>query len=69
MLAQDDYGIENITFFIDGINISNDNTAPYSYAWDTTVLENGSEHTISASITDVVGHQTILQPVLVTVSN
>ena len=51
------------------INISNDNTAPYLYAWDTTVLENGSEHTISASITDVVGHQTILQPVLVTVSN
>ena len=69
VLAQDDYGIENITFFIDGINISNDNTAPYLYAWDTTVLENGSEHTISASITDVVGHQTILQPVLVTVSN
>ena len=69
VLAQDDYGIENITFFIDGINISNDNTAPYSYAWDTTALENGSEHTISASITDVVGHQTILQPVLVTVSN
>ena len=69
VLAQDDYGIESITFFIDGINISNDNTAPYLYAWDTTVLENGSEHTISASITDVVGHQTILQPVLVTVSN
>ena len=69
VLAQDDYGIENITFFIDGINISNDNTAPYSYAWDTTTLENGSEHTISASITDIVGHQTILQPVLVTVSN
>ena len=69
VLAQDDYGIENITFFIDGINISNDNTAPYSYAWDTSVLENGSEHTISASITDVVGHQTILQPVLVAVSN
>ena len=69
VLAQDDYGIENITFFIDGINMSNDNTAPYSYAWDTTTLENGSEHTISASITDIVGHQTILQPVLVTVSN
>ena len=69
VLAQDDYGIENITFFIDGINISNDNTAPYLFAWDTTTLENGSEHTISASITDVVGHQTILQPVLVTVSN
>jgi len=69
VLAQDDYGIENITFFIDGINISNDNTAPYSYAWDTTTLENGSEHTISASITDGAGHVTILQPVLVTVSN
>ena len=69
VLAQDDYGIESITFFIDGINISNDNTAPYSYAWDTTTLENGSEHTISASITDGAGHVTILQPVLVTVSN
>ena len=69
VLAQDDYGIENIIFFIDGINISNDNIAPYSYAWDTTALENGGEHTISASITDIAGHQTILQPVLVTVSN
>lgn len=69
VLAQDDYGIENIIFFIDGINISNDNTSPYSYAWDTTALENGGEHTISASITDIAGHQTILQPVLVTVSN
>ena len=69
VLAQDDYGIESIIFFIDGINISNDNTAPYSYAWDTTALENGSEHIISASITDVAGHQTILQPVLVTVFN
>ena len=69
VLAQDDYGIENIIFFIDGINISNDNTAPYSYAWDTIALENGSEHTISAYIIDIAGHQTILQPVLVTVSN
>ena len=58
-----------MTKVIDGINISNDNIAPYSYEWDTTALENGGEHTVSASITDVAGHQTILQPVLVTVSN
>ena len=69
VLAQDDYSIANISFFINGTNVSNDVSEPYSHAWDTTTLENGSEHTISASITDGAGHVTILQPVLVTVSN
>ena len=69
VLAQDDYSIANISFFINGTNVSNDVSEPYSHAWDTISLENGSEHTISASITDGAGHVTILQPVLVTVSN
>ena len=69
VLAQDDYSIASISFFINGINVSNDVSEPYSHPWDTTSLENGGEHTISASITDGAGHVTILQPVLVTVSN
>tara|TARA_B100001250_G_scaffold299862_1_gene261499 strand:+ start:891 stop:2768 length:1878 start_codon:yes stop_codon:yes gene_type:complete len=69
VLAQDDHGISNVSFHIDGINVSNDSSYPYSHAWDTTTLENNSEHTLSASVTDDAGHTTIIQPILVTVVN
>ena len=69
VLAQDDHGISEVSFFIDGINVSNDSSYPYSHPWDTTTLENNSEHTLSASVTDDAGHTTIIQPILVTVVN
>jgi hypothetical protein len=69
VLAQDDHGISNVSFYIDGINVSNDSSYPYSHPWDTTTLENNSEHTLSASVTDDAGHTTIIQPILVTVVN
>ena len=69
MIAQDDYGVAEVEFFIDGGTVAVDAVSPYQYEWDTTPLENGSQHTLSATVTDAAAHTTIVQPVLVTVSN
>ena len=68
--AQDENGISELEFSIDGVEvISVNNEASYTHVWDTTILENNSEHILSASVTDNFGNRTILQPVLVTVLN
>ena len=67
--AQDDQGIAEVELSIDGVVVALDAEDPYQYSWDTTGLTNDSQHTLSATVTDDAGHTTILQPVLVTVSN
>jgi len=69
VLAGDDFGVDNVEFFIDGESIGIDYTEPYQIEWDTTSLENESQHTLSAYVTDQAGHTTIAQPILVTISN
>ena len=69
VLAQDDQGINNVEFFIDGNSVSIDLTYPYQYSWDTTTETNNSEHTLSATISDNANHMILLQPVLVTIIN
>ena len=69
VLAQDDYGIDQVEYFIDGISVDTDSDSPYEYEWNTFSLENNSEHTLSATVTDNFNHTIILQPVLVTVYN
>ena len=50
-------------------SIGTDSTESYQIEWDTTPLENESQHTLSAYVTDDAGHTTIAQPILVTISN
>ncbi len=70
VVAQDENGISELEFSIDGVEvISVNNETSYTHVWDTTILENNSEHILSASVTDNFGNKTILQPVLVTVLN
>ena len=69
VLAQDDQGINNVEFFINGNSVSIDTDYPFQYAWDTTVEETGSEHTLSATVSDNANHTIFLQPVLVSISN
>ena len=69
VIAQDDFGIAEVELFINGQSVSQDIDSPYQYEWDTTGLENDSQHALSATITDDAGHTTIVQPVLVTVTN
>ena len=73
-MAQDDMGIAAVEFFIDGSsvaveNTSVDSTSTYSYNWDTSSLDNNSQHTLSAQVTDTSNNTTLAQPILVTVEN
>ena len=69
VLAQDDQGINNVEFFINGNSVSIDTDYPFQYAWDTTVEDTGSEHTLSATVSDNANHTIFLQPVLVSIYN
>lgn len=74
VMAQDDMGIAAVEFFIDGSsvaveNTSVDSTSTYSYNWDTSSLDNNSQHTLSAQVTDTSNNTTLAQPILVTVEN
>ena len=69
VLAQDDQGINNVEFIINGSSIFIDTDYPFQYAWDTTVEETGSEHTLSATVSDNANHTIFLQPVIVSISN
>ena len=69
VLAQDDQGINNVEFFINGNSVSIDSTYPYQYSWDTTTETNDSEHTLSATVSDNANHTVLLQPVLITIMN
>ena len=69
VLAQDDYGISYVEYFIDGLSVGTDDEYPFEYNWDTAGLESNSEHTLSATVSDNFDHTIILQPVLVTVNN
>ena len=67
--AQDDQGVNNVEFFINGNSVSIDSDYPYQFSWDTTVEDNNTEHTLSANVTDNANHTIILQPVLVIIFN
>ena len=69
VLTQDDQGINNVEFFINGNSVYIDTNYPFQYAWDTTVEDTDSEHTLSATVSDNANHTIFLQPVLVSISN
>mgnify|MGYP001166806619 FL=1 len=71
--ATDNYGIDGVVFFIDGdllgVDLTADSTNVYEYSWDTSSLENGSQHTLSAQVFDLAENVTHVQPIMVTISN
>ena len=69
VLAQDDVSIDEVLFFIDGVQVYTDDTEPYVYEWDTTILVNSSQHTLSATVRDDAENIILLQPLIVTVEN
>ena len=69
VMAQDNIGIAAVEFFIDGTSVDVDSTSTYNYNWDTSSLDNNSQHTLSAQVTDTSNNTTLAQPILVTVEN
>ena len=65
--ASDDKGVTQVEFFVDGVSIGVDTSAPYAASWDTTAYSDGT-HTVSAMATDTIG-QTGTGTISVTVQN
>jgi hypothetical protein len=66
--ATDASGVAGVQFKVDGVNLgAEDLSSPYSIAWDTTTVANGT-HTLTVEARDAVGNVGI-SSVVVTVSN
>ena len=65
--ASDNVGVTKVVFAVNGGNLGEDASAPYSYAWNTTGTANGSA-TVSATAYDAAGN-TKTASVTVTVNN
>ena len=66
--ASDDVGVVAVDFFVDGTNLGQDTTAPYTLDWDSTVASNGP-HTLTARARDTAGNQTTSTGVSLTSTN
>jgi subtilisin family serine protease len=66
--ATDNVGVTKVEFYVDGVLYVTDTTAPYSFAWNTTTLPNGS-HTLFAIASDAANNSASTAPMAVTVSN
>jgi hypothetical protein len=66
--ASDNVGVTRVDLYVDGRLTSSDSTAPYSFAWDTTALADGS-HTLVARAYDAAGNEGVSSSVTVQVGN
>jgi hypothetical protein len=67
--ATDNVGVVDVQFRVDGANFgAADRTAPYSVAWNTAAVPNGT-HVVSARARDAAGNLRATVNVTVTVSN
>jgi hypothetical protein len=65
--AGDNVGVSSVSLSVDGVLSGGDNTAPYSFTWNTTAAANGA-HTLTATAGDGAGNTTSTS-IVVTVSN
>ena len=66
--ASDNVAVSSVQFKVDGTSVTTDTGSPYTYAWDSTTVANGT-HTITAVATDSSGNTTTSSSVSVTVNN
>jgi hypothetical protein len=66
--ASDNVGVSNVEFLIDGVLRGSDATSPYSIAFDSTSLANGS-HSLTARAYDAAGNNATSSPVSFSISN
>ena len=69
--VDDNVGIAQVEFFIDGYSLGVVTEEPYSYLWDTAsnIGAHGDEHALSAIVIDTAGNTSFSQPILVIVAN
>jgi peptidoglycan/xylan/chitin deacetylase (PgdA/CDA1 family) len=66
--AADNIGVLHVHFFVDGTEVGQDQSAPYTVELNPIAFSNGS-HTITAQAHDFVGNLTMSAPVVITVAN
>jgi RHS repeat-associated protein len=66
--AGDDRRVQRVEFLLDGQEVGEDATAPYSVSWNSGAASNGS-HTLSARAVDDVGNTGLSEPMGVEVAN
>ncbi len=66
--ADDNVGVVKVDLFMDGTFFVSDASAPYSFAWDTTTIPNGT-HTLLAVASDAAKNSASTASIMVTVSN
>jgi len=66
--AYDDSSVSSVKFYIDGSLVGTDNSSPYSVAWDSTSVADGSK-TLEAVVTDDSSNVATSSPYTITVSN
>ncbi len=66
--ASDNVGVTKVEFFVNSTRIGTDTAAPYSLAWNSTTVVNGT-YTITSKAFDMAGNVTTSAGVTVTVNN
>jgi subtilisin family serine protease len=66
--ALDDDGVARVDFYVGGVLVGSDAAAPYSAAWDSTRVPDGS-YPVVASAIDLAGNVAETAPVTITVAN
>ena len=66
--ATDNAAIARVELHVDGLVVASDSSAPYSFAWNTITLPNGS-HALAAKAFDTVGNTATSAAVMVAVDN
>jgi thermitase len=66
--ASDNVGVVKVDLYVDGVFFVSDASSPYSFAWDTSTLPNGS-HTLEAIAYDAANNSGTTSPIAVTVAN
>jgi len=68
LTATDAVGVTEVRFFVDGVLLGSDTTAPYSIDWDTSGETEG-DHTLTAEAEDAAGNIGQTAGITVTVAN
>ena len=66
--ASDNVGVSRVELWVDGSLSSTDSTSPYSFAWNTTTVANGT-HSLQTKAYDAAGNAGSSTALSVTVSN
>ncbi len=66
--ASDNVGVSQVQLYLDGALFATDTISPFSFAWDTTTVANGS-HSLQAAAYDAAGNSGASATIAVNVSN